>query len=222
MMTTKVKLFGEEANDPKKSVRSRAALLEAAVTVFARDGFEQTSVNEISRAADLTKGAFYQHFRDKDEVAGIVALKIAMTVVAELNGAMSEISDPIERVGTATRGFIELAYGQQDWGWALCRGLWAMPYMRQGVETYLRADLQRGVEAGVFTIPMDDFVVDTFAVMVLAALFMRLTGMAGPDAGVRVAELQLRMLGVDPDTAKAAALGSLSGICGNPDEPAIP
>jgi AcrR family transcriptional regulator len=209
-MITKAKLFDEEASDPKKSVRSRGALLEAAVTVFARDGFEQASVSEIARVAGLTKGAFYQHFRDKDEAAGIVALKIAMTVVSQLDGAMSEIENPIERVATATRGFIELAYGQQDWGWALCRGLWAMPYMRQGVETYLRADLQRGLEAGVFTIAPDDFVVDTFAVMVLSALFMRLTGMAGPDSGVRVAELQLRMLGVDPDRARAAALGPLA------------
>lgn len=208
-MTTKAKLFGQEAKDPKKSVRSRAALLEAAVTVFARDGFEQASVNEISKTAGLTKGAFYQHFRDKDEVAGIVALKIAMTVVAELDAAMADIEDPIDRVATATRGFIELAHGQQDWGWALCRGLWAMPYMRQGVETYLRADLERGFEAGVFTIVLDDFVVDTFAVMVLSALFMRLTGMAGPDAGVRVAELQLRMLGVAPEKAKTAAMGPL-------------
>ncbi len=65
---------------------------------------------------------------------------------------------------------------------------------------------------GVFTIEIDDFLVDMFASMTMTALFARLQGAAGADAGSRVAELQLRMLGVPAKRAKAAAWRKLPPV----------
>ena len=58
-------IFGEAARGQGKSARTRARLMDAAVAVFARDGFEAASVNEIARAADVANGTFYLHFRDR-------------------------------------------------------------------------------------------------------------------------------------------------------------
>jgi AcrR family transcriptional regulator len=46
----------------------RAALMKAAVAVFSRKGFEDTSVEEICLAAGYSKGGFYFHFRGKDDL----------------------------------------------------------------------------------------------------------------------------------------------------------
>ena len=43
----------------------RARLLEAALRVLSRKGFEGTSVEDICRAAGYSKGGFYFHFRGK-------------------------------------------------------------------------------------------------------------------------------------------------------------
>jgi hypothetical protein len=48
--------------------------------------------------------------------------------------------------------------------------------------------------------------------MTMSTLFRRLNGEAGPDAGSRVAQLQLRMLGVAPDVAKRVAFQALDPI----------
>jgi hypothetical protein len=48
--------------------------------------------------------------------------------------------------------------------------------------------------------------------MTLSALFDRLSGAAGPEAGPKVAELQLRMLGVSPARAKKVAWRELPKI----------
>lgn len=47
---------------------TRQALLEAAVTVFARQGIARTSLSEIAAEAGLTKGAVYSNFASKDEL----------------------------------------------------------------------------------------------------------------------------------------------------------
>jgi AcrR family transcriptional regulator len=53
------------ARDPD---RSRRELLSAAAKLFARDGFEATSVERICDRAGLSKGTFYWTFSSKDEL----------------------------------------------------------------------------------------------------------------------------------------------------------
>jgi AcrR family transcriptional regulator len=47
---------------------ARAALIEAAATVFARRGFQEASVDEVAEEAGFSKGAVYWHFEGKDEL----------------------------------------------------------------------------------------------------------------------------------------------------------
>jgi AcrR family transcriptional regulator len=46
----------------------RARLLEAALRVLSRKGFEGTSVEDICRAAGYSKGGFYFYFRGKEDM----------------------------------------------------------------------------------------------------------------------------------------------------------
>lgn len=193
--------FAREARHQGKSARTRARLMDAAVGVFAAQGFEAASVNEIARAADVANGTFYVHFRDKDEIAALVAFRIAGEVARRLDEAMTDIDDAAERVSLATRRFIDLASRDPAWGWALVRAVGAMSDLRRQVVSYLRADLERGARQGVFTVPVDDLLCDVFATMTIAALVRRLRGEGGEEVGSRVAELQLRMLGVPAERA---------------------
>lgn len=197
--------FASEARELGKSARTRARLMDAAVRIFARDGFEAASVNEIARAADVVNGTFYLHFKDKHDIAAAVAFRIAADVAHQLDRAMEDIDDAAERTSCATRRFVDLASAQPDWGWALFRAVWFFPDLRSNVVAYMRADLLRGHRQGTFTVEIDDFLVDMFASMTLTALYSRLQGLAGAEAGSKTAELQLRMLGVPAKRAKAVA-----------------
>lgn len=50
------------------SEQTRTAILDAAERMFCEKGYAAATVESISRAAGLTRGAFYWHFRDKAEV----------------------------------------------------------------------------------------------------------------------------------------------------------
>lgn len=197
--------FASQAQGQGKSARTRARLMDAAVGVFARVGYEAASVNEIAQAAEVANGTFYLHFKDKDAIVGEVAFRIAAEVARDLNEAMAGIEDATERTSFATRRFIDMAATNAEWGWALFRAVWFLPELRRQVVTYLRADLELGVRQGAFTVAIDDFLVDMFGSMVMTALFGRLRGESGPEAGPKTAELQLRMLGVPAERARDIA-----------------
>ncbi len=56
---------------PRQQARSRTTrreLVDAARDIFARDGFEQARIEDIAAAVGKTRGAFYAHFQDKEDV----------------------------------------------------------------------------------------------------------------------------------------------------------
>src|SRR3990172_10260205 len=47
---------------------ARRDLMNVAIDCFAKYGFQATSIDRIARAAGVTKGALYYHFKDKEEL----------------------------------------------------------------------------------------------------------------------------------------------------------
>jgi AcrR family transcriptional regulator len=45
-----------------------AHVLETALTVFTRYGFRKTSIEDIAKAAGISRQGIYFHFRNKDEI----------------------------------------------------------------------------------------------------------------------------------------------------------
>ena len=201
--------FVGKASHLGKSARTRARLIDAALAVFARQGLDEATINEITREADMANGTFYLHFKDKEELTSVVALSLATEIVTELNAAMAGMDDAVERISLGTRQFVHIAFGRINWGWTLFRSFWAQPRLRREVSQYLRQDIELGVAQGVFTLTVDDFLVEMLGSLLIAALFAQMNGTVGPEAGSRAAELQLRLLGVDPNKAREVAWRSL-------------
>lgn len=54
--------------DANQQNQKKQRILDAAISVFIENGFEETSLREIASAAGLTTGAIYHHFKNKDEL----------------------------------------------------------------------------------------------------------------------------------------------------------
>src|SRR5215469_17423146 len=82
---------------PQPDARNR--LLDAAMKVIRAQGYAATTVDDICRAAGFTKGAFFHHFKSKEDLA--VAAAAHFSQMAErLFGAASyrELADPLDRL----------------------------------------------------------------------------------------------------------------------------
>jgi AcrR family transcriptional regulator len=90
---------------------ARGRLAEAALKLYAEQGFERTTVTEIAEAAGLTERTFFRHYADKREVlfAGTeMALDMLTRAIAEAPASASTM----EAVGAALESFG--AFFQED------------------------------------------------------------------------------------------------------------
>lgn len=78
---------------------ARTKLLDAAVNVIRAQGYAATSVDDLCRAAGVTKGAFFHHFASKDEMAVAAANHWTATTVPLFETApYHQPADPAQRV----------------------------------------------------------------------------------------------------------------------------
>jgi TetR/AcrR family transcriptional repressor of nem operon len=78
---------------------ARIRLLEAARDLIRAKGFAATTVDDICRAADVTKGAFFHHFQSKDAL-GVAAAEFWAETTSDFFQAAPyhQPADPLQRV----------------------------------------------------------------------------------------------------------------------------
>jgi TetR/AcrR family transcriptional regulator, transcriptional repressor for nem operon len=94
-----------QATDPIKprtqprALLTRASLLDAALKVIRSKGYSATTVDDICAAAGVTKGSFFHHFANKEELA-IEATRHWNELTGGLfaNAPYQQVPDPRERI----------------------------------------------------------------------------------------------------------------------------
>jgi TetR/AcrR family transcriptional repressor of nem operon len=78
---------------------SRTRLLEAARDIIRAKGFAATSVDDLCKAAGVTKGAFFHHFENKEALGAAAAAHWAETTSAFFeNAPYHHHDDPLDRL----------------------------------------------------------------------------------------------------------------------------
>ena len=81
-----------------KSERTRQHILEATAMVFNTKGFDSAALSDLCEATQLTKGALYGHFENKEELA-VASFHYMMKKVKTLVRAeMKDASTPYEKL----------------------------------------------------------------------------------------------------------------------------
>jgi TetR/AcrR family transcriptional regulator, transcriptional repressor for nem operon len=83
----------------KAKIDARTRLLDAAMRVIRAQGYSATTVDEICREAGLSKGAFFHHFKSKEDLAVAAAAHFSAMAERLFAGApYRELADPLDRV----------------------------------------------------------------------------------------------------------------------------
>ena len=189
----------------RRREKTRASLIGAAQVLFAGKGVEATAIAEITEAADVGFGSFYNYFDSKDEIAEAVlagAMEEQRTVLFDL---IDPITDPAESVALAHAFLVRQAIGDPNFGWLLVRLDASHRLLIKALGDRARQDIRDGLKAHRFVTA--DPEVSFFGTGGALLLVMRalLDGDLGDDAGVRHCEGVLRMLGVAGDEVEDIA-----------------
>ena len=78
----------------KKAERTKAKLLDSAQRLISAHGFDNVSVEDITKDSGVAKGTFYHYFECKEDVVRELSRKTAM---ATIERAIAHEGDVIER-----------------------------------------------------------------------------------------------------------------------------
>ena len=134
---------------------SRARILEHALRLFARHGYERTSVKMIAEAAGISQGLLYNYFESKDALLRAIFEASMDDVRASFAAAETE-PDPARRIGRLVREAFAVVRGNLDF-WRLSYGVRMQAAVLEGLggmieegAAAVRATLERYLrEAGV-------------------------------------------------------------------------
>jgi len=76
----------------RKALQTRDAILDAAIDLFVKEGFEKTSMDAIALAAGVAKGTLYYHFASKEGIIDAVVERYARTMEARLDAVEADQS----------------------------------------------------------------------------------------------------------------------------------
>lgn len=102
--------------DPSKNGRER--ILESTLDLVLRQGFAATTVDQILERTGLTKGAFFYHFKSKDELAPALMKRwvdLDLALLADVRSRAEKLSnDPLQQVLLMIGLVAEMFDGYQD------------------------------------------------------------------------------------------------------------
>lgn len=87
----------------KKKQQSRQAILNAAVSEFAKRGFKETSVAEIMEAAKLGLGTFYNYFDSKEDILVELLGTLVFAVESEVESLKNAGGSSLDLLLTSSR-----------------------------------------------------------------------------------------------------------------------
>ncbi|HDQ25412.1 MAG TPA: TetR/AcrR family transcriptional regulator, partial [bacterium] len=88
----------DNAEKPLITGESRRRIVEAAQSLFMRDGYDNTSVNSIIEAVKLAKGTFYHYFSSKEGLLDAILDDFAVKIIEDIRTVMRDSTDAITKM----------------------------------------------------------------------------------------------------------------------------
>ena len=189
----------------RRREQTRRKLLDAARALFARQGIDNTRINEITDEADVGFGSFYNHFESKDAIVEAVLIETVAAQGAAVEAMTGQLEDPAETVAVAHRHFVRLARTDPDWAWLLVRLELSRVVGVSSLAPFAREDIDRGIASGRFHVPNRRIALFATGGALLSVMRDVLDGHAPRDADRHHAEGILRMLGLPAEDAAEVA-----------------
>jgi AcrR family transcriptional regulator len=185
-----------EATLAAKRDRTRATLIRAAFTIYARHGFDAPTIDDFIAEAKVSRGTFYNYFQTREDLMAAVAADLAGFITSRIESA-GTVRDPLERIAIAVRYFVTLAAQNEIRGWVLAR---MIPIVGGPLTTamseHIRETMEEAVAAGRIRLRSISAGIDLGLGMIAMAIRHNLSRRAAPYPPELVCAMALQALGV--------------------------
>lgn len=143
---------GRQPRGARRKRETRLRLLDAALSLMAEKGIDSVAINDITEAADVGFGSFYNHFESKVGIFTALVEWVFEEFADTLDRLASGLSDPAEIVAVSVRHTLMRARREPVWGRLLIREGFSVRALSWGLGQRLLRDSERGIAARRFVV----------------------------------------------------------------------
>lgn len=136
----------------RRKARTRMALVTAAQRLFAAQGHTGASIQEITDAADVGFGTFYNHFASKTELFDIAIADMFDQHGAWLDGLLGDEDDPAVVFASSLRLTGRLLHTRPEMAQVMMHATGDLLRAGTGLAPRALRDIRRAVDAGRFQV----------------------------------------------------------------------
>ena len=166
--------FQSKAGDQSKKDRTKAAIIDSAINVIAKKGYEKSSIQEVTKKAGVANGTFYNHYKDRKSIFEEIANLIAFELVKSIEADEIHTTDPVEKLINATSRFIRHSVETPEWGSIFIEASDFTVHYEKDISKYLIKDIRHGIEKKIFKVKYDAFLIDQIMVLILHSIGIQL------------------------------------------------
>lgn len=117
--------------------RSKSTIKEVALELFARYGYQSTSISKIAKEAGISKGLIYNYFNSKEELLNTIILEAVETGVQMMDQLIKQYPDPKECLRQIVHASLQMIRSNLHY-WKLMMSLAFQTDILKGVEPILK------------------------------------------------------------------------------------
>jgi AcrR family transcriptional regulator len=156
----------------EKAASTRAKIIAVARRLFAARGYDGVSIEAILEESQISRGALYHHFENKEALFAAVLEAVEVDITAATGRARAKATDPMEALGLAFASFLDMACETEVRQILLtdAHSVVGWQKWREIEERHGLGRLKQALKAIATTGRIRDDMVDVFAHMLLASL----------------------------------------------------
>lgn len=162
--------FQSKASLQPKKDRTRAAIIDSAINIIAKKGFQKSSIQEMAKNAGIANGTFYNHYKDRKSIFEDVANLIAIELVKVIEEDEIKTKKPAQKLINATNQFINRSVQVPKWGTIFLEAADFSVRLEKDISKYLIKDIKSGIRDKSFLVKYDDFLVEQIMIIILHSI----------------------------------------------------
>jgi len=193
----------------RRKARTRQALIDAAVRLIAEGRGDRASIQEITDAADIGFGSFYNHFESKEQLFETASSEVLERWGRMIDRASAGLTDPAEVFSLSLRLSARLSWTHPEVARFITGAGFDLLDAPGGLAPRALRDIQAGQAAGQFSVADAEVALSAVAggLIGLLRLHQRHPERVEESSVDELAEACLRLLGLP--AAKARRLARL-------------
>jgi len=177
-----------------QKMRTRAAIIRAAIPVFARHGPDIPVIDDFVKAAGVSRGTFYNYFQTTRDLLDATMEQISNDLIETIIPAVADETNPVIRLATAARLF----YRKARLDPVFRAFLGSVSGVGHLAVTRMHVDLEEAIAADLIQVKDIELAEAISVGLMVFALRSTNVEAGGPERAREVVRAILNALGADP------------------------